>query len=178
MVPLYLYFFIKDIYILYYRVPVFCLVEATIMISIIEHTEQNTDLSEFSNKDRYRVDLFFLKRGNILLVQDVDGVSLPHSISTWSSSPEDVACECARRLGIVIHQFDYPLGFSSFPCEGIDITSYALVPSMWKEESILGSALWVTPARLPHDIVPHARDVICKYFCRVEKELIYGSFVD
>lgn len=131
------------------------------------------------DNSQYKIRLFFLKKGNLLIIPDGDKISLPSTVSEWNVSPEEAADRLAMsKLGIRIDQYDYPLGFMTERVGNSNVTSYALVPSMWREIKIPEGALWASPLRLPVGTDECTKSAIVRYFRRVEEELIYGSFTE
>lgn len=133
--------------------------------------------------DIYQISLFFVKRGEILFLRSKSGeLSIPTSIAPWSQSPEECACDLARKLlNIRIDQFDYPLGFQQVTIADGQVTSYSLLPSMWKERDtdllIADSDFeWLYPLKAISQMTDQAKDVMRRYYSRIENDITFGRY--
>jgi len=145
-------------------------------------SESGSDLHEADNQnviDIYQISLFFVKKGAILLQRNTDGeLSIPMGIAPWSEPPEEYACELARKMfDIRIDQFDYPLGFQQIAFKNSVITSYALLPSMWLERSHESKLDWFYPLKAITQMSDQARDVMRRYYSRIENDITFGRFI-
>ena len=155
-------------------------------MNIIKHKKIETTASE-----KYQIDLFFVKGGYVLLLPEdeinrqvdpeedtnVCKLTLPTAIASWDQSPEEFAEEVARNLlGIQIHQFDYPLGFQKVSHGNKSITSYALVPSMWKQINTSVDLTWHRPLGAIRDMTVHSKEVMRRYYSRCENEMTFGRY--
>jgi len=128
--------------------------------------------------EKYQISLLFVKKGEVLLIRnDVGKLTIPVSMTSWNQSPEEHACDVAYRiLSMRIDQFDYPLGFQKIRSNKNTITSYALLPSMWKESELSCNIEWFEPLAALAHMTEQSRDIVSRYYSRVENYITFGSY--